>query len=652
MIELTDEDKITHNRRLLPDGSLMPADADWEKKEKRKTKLPLEVVVAEYEEKTAFLENCPYFSLSECYCSDLFYAVFERRIHYTSDVIPFEDRMSAEYLNWREQKRQGKKVIDYRGYACWRYNPIVFYKDYSSEDKKVKNVHRVVLKDDDETIRFLDDRQFAIMAPVTFVGRNNTAQNARYMYAFVIDLDGVGSKQLVKLFWMMSNNDVPVANIIVNSGHGVHLYYILDAPVPLYRESKTLLDRMKHGLTNVVWDENTSYEDTRQYQSVLQGFRLPGTLTKFGKPIRAFYNSDASLHSLESLNDYLDNSKLTKSELEKVKKEPVYNPTGVTLQEAERRWPEWYAWRIKEKKRVGKKWNVNRALYDWWLNKMRTTEKEIQVSHRYWCILTLVVYAVKCDVPREEVLADAYSLVDKMESYTFEEDNHFTKEDVNDAMRAFDMNYCKWPIHTIEETTYIHIERNRRNGRKQEEHLKRARFSRDLDHPDGWMDGNGRKTEIPENSKNAAKVAAWRYNNPSNNNKSLCARETRLDRKTVRKWWNEKPNEIVMEILKWQEANPNVSNVYDCANATKIPRSDVRKWWWLLHPETVKEKKKRVSRSAKAKTQTVSAEPPLVLLNKLFAPDSTYAVEGYSHEESIEIVTSGKWKELGWDIAY
>lgn len=523
---------------MRPDGTLMPADAEWTAPRKPTPIRPLDVIVSEFEEKSRMLENCPYFKFSECYCSDLVQFVFERRINLLNDVQPFEDKMSAEYLNWREQKRKGNKVMDYKGYACWRYNPIVFYVDGSK--KNGRNKHRIILKDDTETYDFLDERQFAIMAPLTYVGRNNNALNARYLYAFAVDLDGVRPRQLKKLFWMMSDNAVPVANIIVNSGHGLHVYYLLDTPVPLYADSIPLLNKIKRGLTNIVWNENTSEDEYRQYQTIFQAFRLPGTLTKFGKPIRAFFNEDAPMHTLEELNGFFDLSRLTDEELKRIGKKPVYDPTGVTLDEAQRRWPEWYAKRIVEKKRVGKKWNVNRAVYDWWLDRLRTTEKEIKVHHRYWCILTLVVYGVKCDVPREEVLEDGYSLVDKMDSYTDTEDNHFTKTDVDDAMRAYDENYCKWTIDTIEKTTTFHIDRNRRNGRVQAEHLKIMNFIRDnLSFPNGnWRDGNGRKHETPETSKAAAQVGEWRINNPASNNKSQCAKDTGLTRPTVRKWWN------------------------------------------------------------------------------------------------------------------
>ena len=82
-------------------------------------------------------------------------------------------------------------------------------------------------------------------------------------------------------------------------------------------------------------------------------------------------------------------------------------------------------------------------------------------------------------------------------------------------------------------------EGNRRNGRTQDVHLKRARLLCDMDHPDGsWRIGNGRKKETYANSRKAWIVAAWRYEHPTSSNKSECAKDTGLTRPTVRKWWD------------------------------------------------------------------------------------------------------------------
>lgn len=567
--------------------------------------VPVEEIEKEFEAKSLALAD----EFFEVGLQGFLAEVFEREDARTGEmgVQPFEEMQSAEYQNWREQKQQlavkrsqgvpeEQLVMDYSGYGCWRYNPIVFYQEVVDGQKK--NRHRIILKEDDESLRFLSGRKFAIMSPITYVGRNNTQENARYLYALAFDLDGVSLRKHHKMFDLVKRGMMPMPNLIVNSGHGYHLYYLLEDPVPLHPVIVPLLNRLKHGMTNILWNMGTSELEDRQYQSILQSFRLPGTLTKFGKPIRAFVCPGVGRYTLEDLNKYLYTYKLSPEELSICTGKAKYNPKGVTLSEAERMWPEWYFSRVVQKKRVGRKWHVNRAVYDWWHNTLLSAGDEIKVHHRYWCILTLVIYAVKCDIPRDEVLADALALVPKMDSYTDTEDNRFTEDDVHDAMLAYDENYNKWPIKTIEDTTLFRIERNRRNGRPQEEHVKMMSLIRDnISFPDGsWRKGNGRKAQ-------GDIVRQWREENPNNKNKSQCAKETGLDRKTVRKWWD--PDKVVV--------------------------------------------------SAAAKPQAKKAEEPekkpvLVDVIKLFAPESTYTIPGYTHEEVVEIMTTGRWQELGWEV--
>ena len=580
------------------------SDADPVKR-KNVVVVPVEEIEMEFEAKSLALAD----EFFEVGLQQFLGEVFEREDARTGEmgVQPFEEVQSAEYQNWRKQKQQlavkrgqgvpeEQLVMDYSGYGCWRYNPIVFYQEVVDGQKK--NRHRIILKDDEASLLFISGRKFAIMSPITYVGRNNTQENARYLYAMAFDLDGVSLRKHHKMFDLVKRGMMPMPNLIVNSGHGYHLYYLLEDPVPLHPVIVPLLNRLKHGMTNILWNMGTSELEDRQYQSILQSFRLPGTLTKFGKRIRAFVCPGVDRYTLEDLNKYLYTYKLSPEELSSCTGKAKYNPKGVTLSEAERMWPEWYFSRVVQKKRVGRKWHVNRAVYDWWHNTLLSAGDEIKVHHRYWCILTLVIYAVKCDIPRDEVLADALALVPKMDSYTDTEDNRFTEDDVHDAMLAYDENYNKWPIKTIEDTTLFRIERNRRNGRPQEEHVKMMSLIRDnISFPDGsWRKGNGRKAQ-------GDIVRQWREENPNNNNKSQCAKETGLDRKTVRKWWD--PDKVVV--------------------------------------------------SAAAKPQAKKAEEPekkpvLVDVIKLFAPESTYTIPGYTHEEVVEIMTTGRWQELGWEV--
>lgn len=507
-----------------------------------------EEVEEEFKEKNEYIINAPQLDkldLVEITQSEFIEYVFERDTKLENEVKPFEDERSPEYILWLAQKRKKVEKIDYSGYLCWRYNPIVFIKQGKA------NKHRILLKNDGgDSLDYIESLQLgkndlAILSPVTYVGRNNTARNARYLYAMAFDLDGVGIKQINGLMRCIELDLIPKPNLLVSSGHGLHLYFLLKEPCPLYMRNHEVLNKLKKGLTDKIWNDLTSDDRNKQYQGVLQSFRLPGTTTKFGRKIRAFHSSTAALYSIVELNDYVVESKrLTKEELKQLTDGPVYNPSGVVLSEAKERWPEWYTSKVLKKRHVGKKWHVKRSVYDWWLRRLRESKDEVMLHHRYWCIMTLVVYGVKCDVPRDEVYADALSFVDKFDALTEVEDNHFTTEDVDDAMRAYDENYNTWPIDAIEKTTLIHIERNRRNekgkGRKQADHLKRARFSRDLVH-ENWREGNGRKkgsVVAAEDSRCAQIVKKWREDNIGCSNKSKCARETGLNRNTVSKWWN------------------------------------------------------------------------------------------------------------------
>lgn len=514
----------------------------------RLSRVSVEKLEEEFDGKSDYLLNNEHYELVELELEEFVETVFERRFMSTGEsLVPFEEIQSYEYRLWLKQeimrsKRDSEKKgdsgksapsgIDYSGYRMWRYNPVVFYKD----GKKAR--HRLLLKDDDETLLFLKSRQFAIMSPVTYVGRTNSYRNARYLYAFAIDLDGVSIHEVRALLRGMTTGVYPIANIIVNSGHGVHVYYILDEPVGMYATRLDALNKMKAGLTRIVW--LVSRLGNPQVQSVVQGFRLPGTMTKFGKPIRAFWNRTVPLHTLDELNSFLGKYKLSEEEMVLLKDKHPYNPAKVTLDEARKLWPEWYASRVIGHRRVGKKWNLNRGLYDWWLNKLRDGS-DVTVHHRYWCILTLVIYAVKCNVPREEVLKDALSLVPAFDRKTETVDNPFSEDDVRDAMRAYDEEYNKWPLRIIESTTGIRIEKNKRNGRGRAKHLKMMNVIRDnVTHPDGeWRIGNGRKKATTESSSFARIVREWQEQHPGCKNKSLCARETGLTRPTVHRWWND-----------------------------------------------------------------------------------------------------------------
>ena len=147
------------------------------------------------------------------------------------------------------------------------------------------------------------------------------------------------------------------------------------------------------------------------------------------------------------------------------------------------------------------------------------------------------MYGLKCDIPYEEVKADAYSFLEEMESKTGNQDNHFTEEDIEDALKAYKENYMTFPRKDIEIVTGILIPPNKRNYQKQKDHLEEIRMIRDLRmkrQGKKWTDGNGR----PKGSGTKKQtVKEYRKNNP-NAKKSQCIKDTGLSKMTVYKWWD------------------------------------------------------------------------------------------------------------------
>ena len=569
------------------------------------------------------------FTFSEIYLRDFIGYIFERKTDSSSENEPFEERGSHEYTDiWLPQ--QNKEKVDYTGYGIWRYNPIVLYR--TKKNGTLVNEHQIILKGDaaSDKLDAIESRHFAIMSPITYVGRNRYAKNARYLYAFAFDLDGVGMSQMRDVLHQqrsdliskvdgkpLEKSHTPLANIIVNSGHGLHMYYILEHPVPLFKQNIPLLRKMKEGLTNVIWNEFSSNLVDTQYQGIYQGFRLPGTLTKFGQKIRAFRNEDAPMHSIETLNAFLSKFKLTDKEIAQLKGKTPYTATQMTLNEAKRQFPDWYERRIVLGEKNPKKWHIKRDLYDWWLRRLRDGDEKIVPGHRYFCLLTLAIYAMKCDIEEEELKRDAFSLLERMDSTTEEEDNHFTRQDIEDALMGYKLWYCTFPRNSIKFLTGLDMKISKRNGRMQINHLKMARMMRDFKMEEKgiarWDENRGRKKETAANSKIAALIRDWRELHPDNLNKSACARELNLDRKTVRKWWD---GDISASAQKKTEKTQKIDLLELTGEQLEIEQ---KKW---------------------EETHSVNA-------SKLFAPGSTYTIPGFTHEELVDAVTSGRWGELG-----
>lgn len=336
---------------------------------------------------------------------------------------------------------------------------------------------------DELDIENLLSKDFVIMSAISYFGNRRTGENARYLYALTFDIDGVEVRNLRDILKQAREKFLPMPTYIVNSGGGVHLYYQFTEPIPMYPHFQQYLRKLKHCLTKIIWNDYTSNREDIEYQSILQGFRMVGSPSKLGKeyPVRAF--AAGNKVDLEYLYSFLWES--DKKELGHLSQ---YKQGKISLEKAKELYPEWYQNTVIEKRRG--RWHIKRDLYDWWLQRI---ENEIKLHHRYFAIMTLAIYAKKCDIEEEELRRDAYRLLDVFERLTETEDNHFTKDDIEAALSMYNEDYITFPRDNIARLTDLFIKENKRNGRPQNIHLQRIRALQNFDYPNKeWINRNGR----------------------------------------------------------------------------------------------------------------------------------------------------------------
>lgn len=468
-----------------------------------------------------------------------------------------------QWIKWYEQKR---KLM---GEAYTEVTPEEFYRDmfpegslqgrgdmetdkgnamvdvitYYPNDKRFSR--KYVMTEDLEALRYMKPQgntkelsRMCLCSPVSYYGVHKNNNMAHELYAVVLDLDYVGLQQLKNIMKQIGNGARCMPpNYIVNSGRGLHLYYLLEEPIPCYKYMVEQLTKFKAVMQNFVWNETSSlYPEKPDHGAITQAFRMVGSETKLGKDyvIRA-YKVREERWTIPEL--YLWVEQRAPSFLKECPLPQLRDPIEtyrkrhpLTMAEAKKRYPEWNPYA------KSKKWTCKPDLYYWWIRQIK--EKAI-VGGRYYAVLALAAYGSKCDISLKQIEKDALELVPFLEGLTNDETNHFTKADAIDALSFFKNNKkevtYKLTRERIEELSKITIEQSHREkGKrlKQRDHLELARMSRDIRQRGSgtkWTDNNGR----PEKSK---VVEEWRKKNPDGK-KIDCHRETGLSRVTIDKWW-------------------------------------------------------------------------------------------------------------------
>lgn len=468
-----------------------------------------------------------------------------------------------QWIKWYEQKRQ------LMGEAYTEVTPQEFYRDmfpegslqvrgdmendrgnamvdiitYYPNEKRFSR--KYVMTEDLEALRYMKPQgntkelsRMCLCSPVSYYGVHKNNNMAHELYAVVLDLDYVGVQQLKNVMKQIRNGARCIPpNYIVNSGKGLHFYYLLDKPIPCYKYMVEQLTKFKAVLQNFIWNETSSLKPEKpDHGAITQAFRMVGSETKLGKDyvVRAYKVRDErwTIPELYLWVEQRASSFLKDCPLPKLRDpiETYRKRHPLTMAEAKKKYPNWNPYA------TSKKWTCKPDLYYWWIRQIK--DKAV-VGGRYYSVLALAAYGSKCDIPLKQIEKDAMELVPILEELTDDETNHFTKADAKDALSFFRNNRkevtYKLTRERIDELTKITIKpSHREKGKrlKQRDHLELARMSRDIRQRGSgtkWTDNNGR----PDVSKI---VEDWRKANPDGK-KADCIRATGLSKPTVYKWW-------------------------------------------------------------------------------------------------------------------
>lgn len=479
------------------------------------------------------------------------------------ELDPEEKKMDFDWKN---------SVLE--SYALEELETDTFYQDYLFKDLVEQDLdYKVILRHYYEENK-CDVKKIDIMDINEYLGFNNVAvspclyfenypkrQLLNKVCAFVLDIDKLRPKDLKRFFSLFDENRVLKPTVIVNSGSGVHFYYILDKFFDVdsvdNSQNKELAEMVYNRLYAIIRDEE-KYMDAQKHW-IGQDYRVVGSRTKLYQIASAWKLKD-DFYSIDELINYCNVSLgekkriATKSMIKYAKSiantlkidypdfedfENTYkfialhkdDDYQVRQKKKEER-------RLKESLGNGKKKKSSSNL-GWYRSTYEIVLEKTVAGNRFNALkaLAIIAYKEKKTVSREVFMSDLELLVDKWNKKDWKGDK-FNSANVSAIMRLYDNaeKYEDTTSEKLEEWLGWDFRRGlvKRNGRNRVDHLKRARAVQMVDYPEReWINKNGR----PKGSGTAEqKVKQWQLSNP-NGKKVDCHRATGLDPKTIRKWW-------------------------------------------------------------------------------------------------------------------
>lgn len=395
---------------------------------------------------------------------------------------------------------------------------VIIDEDETDEEDTIKHIVTMSLQ---EAVEQSESRNDMLVGGCTYFNNWISKKSAKNIHTFIIDMDNVYSGTLLNALrndWKTANNEpLPMPTYIVNSGTGLHLYFVLKEPIPNYKATTEQLDKLYRKLA---LDQTTKRVYLqKQVQWFGQDFRMAGGLNKYNWKNACFRVGE-------------------KWDIDELAKEIGFPDMHFV------RYGEPRTKKPTEKKQRNtakrKGWRTKRAFYDCALRNCRDKTKE---GTRYMSMCALTVIAYKCGVSQEELERDLKSL---LPVYNKGAQRKIKEKEIYSAMKMYNDKAMLTQRERLEDWQGWKYEPIKRNYRKRAVHLRSEYLVNEQGRPEVNACSQNRELalkymrehgEIKGRPSTEQMILEYLEQHPEETNKSKIAKELNISRTTLTKWW-------------------------------------------------------------------------------------------------------------------
>lgn len=452
-----------------------------------------------------------------------------------------EDGYLPEVIEYHAKERYEKLILEFRdkNRILSRYYEATPYFDFVGD--VFPGVERLMVVTGDTTYKEMDldelmeyqaSRSNVYVAPASFINGCYSGTTCQNLHALVVDIDRIHPETLDVIIENGNlGNRIPMPTYIVNSGSGVHFYYVFQEPVPYYHVNRKILKDMYRILCGITQKNILAKTD---WHAITQPFRLPGSQTKLGQTVSGWkcgekWRTEALAMRLGVAHEELD-----------LQQRPLLSQKE--YKEEKRRRAEKQAQEGKPAKKKRSEWrSALEGKVGFYETCLRRCYQKTPEGTRYNSMLGLVMVGYKVRLPKERIEQDLLQLLVHYNQIG----KHMAEKEVKKALRAYNpkADQCRsttleewfgWKFDRIEQKRKEQREAKNKNRkpRTRQENIKVITAMRNALYPDGewrYKGGAPSREQI---------VKDWRAAHPEGKPKD-CIRDTGISKNTVYKWWKE-----------------------------------------------------------------------------------------------------------------